>query len=90
METLQQTTTDWLEQADWAVECESVHHHTNNAGTVTHGGPARYYVYGPCKHTTGFGCEPAVLSAMGEDGLWCNQCRQGFTRDQFTYYRLDG
>jgi hypothetical protein len=77
-----------LEAFEWTPECESLHHEANDAHMVEHGGPARYFVFGPCRHTTGFRCEPAVLSAMATDQGHCDRCRSFWPRSQYTYHRL--
>jgi hypothetical protein len=88
MQLEQQSSTDYLDHIDWTLECESVYHDNPNSIAVDHGGPATYYVEGPCAHTTGFRCEPAALSAMALARLVCDRCRSSWPRDRFSYRRL--
>lgn len=88
MQSVTQSSPDVFEVLDWTVECESLHHALNDAVTVEHGGEARFYVSGPCKHTTGYRCEPAALSAMLNARGICERCRSSWPRDRFSYWRL--
>lgn len=77
-----------FEAFEWTPECESIHHEADDAQLVDHGGVARFFVIGPCKHVTGFRCEPSVLSAMARpDGL-CDVCKSQWPRERFTFHRL--
>jgi hypothetical protein len=77
-----------FEAFEWTPECESIHHEADDAQQVDHGGAARYFVIGPCKHTTGFRCEPSVLSAMATSQGLCDQCRSFWPRTHFIYHRI--
>jgi hypothetical protein len=77
-----------LEAFEWTPECESAYHHTPKATAVEHGGEARYIVLGPCRHTTGYRCEPSALSAMGAAVLECSQCRAFWSISCFQFHRL--
>lgn len=79
-----------FEAFEWTPECESIHHDKDDAQMVDHGGIARYFVIGPCKHTTGFRCEPSVLSAMATSQGLCDQCRSFWPRTHFIYHRIGG
>lgn len=81
------TVTFLLLTRGFEVQCESVYHDTD--GDLPHHGPARYWQVGRCRHTTGFRCEPSVLSAMGWDWIRCDQCRASWSITEFDFRRLE-
>lgn len=80
---------EMLTELGRSIVCESRHHHLDDAVVVDHGGPARYWVTGPCRHTSGYRCEPSVLSAMANPRGICEQCRSSWPRTAFIFRRLD-
>jgi hypothetical protein len=65
-----------LSELDEPWRCASAWHDHGEAAGVPHRGDARYYQFGPCRHTTGFRCAPSAEAAMTEhSAVTCSQCR---------------
>lgn len=71
-----------LEQLDeaWDIACENRNHCTNGGVLGPHGGPAKFWLAGPCELSNGFRCAPIAEYAHGQaevgEDYKCNYCGQ--------------